>query len=425
MTELDTARQIASGMVGSPVRFGNSSLVALRISGTGISERPSIGEKVWRDPKAWLSDEAKARVAGLPVILDHPEGAVLNQEEYEARSAGAIIHAYIASRDGIENTDGPDLWGIARLFLDEGMVEQIASQSTSPGVVFTKQDGNQTITLPDGTVCLVESSPTLIDHLAIVMSGNGAGVWDKGGPNSGVRHDSERKSNMPTEEEMQADKARKDAEAAGNIDKLLSHMDSMTKSMDSMSQRLDAMEKRGDSARRDAEETAEEKADREAQERKDAARKDLQTSEHGTPWNAAKDAKARADSAALVDAQARADRVAQAFGQQAPAPLSGEAPLAYRKRLMRQFVRHSAFKDADLDTIAADAKTFDNVEAIVYADAIKASATPEVAPGHRLKRVRTGPAGHQITEWFGETVFKQLASPSMRVTNFLTPQPRA
>jgi hypothetical protein len=36
----------------------------------------------------------------------------------------------------------------------------------------------------------------------------------------------------------------------------------------------------------------------------------------------------------LADAQIKADSVFSAFGQRAPSPLSGEKPLAYRRRLL-------------------------------------------------------------------------------------------
>jgi hypothetical protein len=431
MNETEVAAGIAAGLIPSPTRFGNSAMVAMRISGTGAADRPSINERVWRDPAAWLSEEALARVSGLPVVLDHPDGAALDATEYEARSVGSILFPYVAGRDGVQNGEGPDLWGVARLFVDDDMLAQISDRSTSPGVIFTKADNNQKITLSDGTECLVESSPTLIDHVAIIMSGDGAaasaGVWDKGSETErGIRFDSKENTHMPTDEEMAADKARKDTEEqarkdaeGGNIDKVMKHLDAI-------SARLDALEKRGD-----ASETEEEKAKREAADRADRARKDGRADvDHGTTdrpasRNATDAAKEREENSARTDAQCRADAVAGAFGQRAPAPMMGESSLGYRKRLARQFQRHSVFKDANLDVIAADAATFAGVETQIYADALVASKTPEVAAGHRMARTRTTESGHKITEWHGETIFKSLAAPSMRATAFLTSQNRA
>jgi colicin import membrane protein len=429
MNETEVAAGIATGSLESPQRFGESFLLACRISGTGISERPALAEKVFRDPLIWLAESTQARCNGLTVTLDHPESAVLNTEEYAARAVGAIILPYVADRAGIQNEAGPDLWGVARLFLDADMMGAISKQSTSPGVAFTKSDGNQRITLDDGTDCLVEASPSDINHVAIVLggdgAGDGAGVWDKGDPESrGLRFDSKGTAVMD-ETEMAADKARKDAveEKTRKDAEAASGMGKVLEGLDSISKRLDALEKRGD-ARKDADETKEEKEKREAAERVDAARKDLATSEHGTPWNAAKATKDREEDAEKCATQARCDIVAQAFGQRAPMPLQGEKPLAYRKRLLRGFQRHSVFKDANLDAVVADPATFSQVETQIYADALVASRTPETVAGQLLKRTRVDEhSGHRITEFFGSpTIFKQFAMPSFRATAFLTPQ---
>jgi hypothetical protein len=430
MNETEVAAAIAAGTLESPQRFGESFLVALRISGTGLSERPALGEKVFRDPLIWLAESTQARCNGLTVTLDHPGAAVLNTEEYAARAVGAIILPYVADRTGIQNATGPDLWGIARLFLDADMMGAISKQSTSPGVAFTKSDGNQRIVLDDGAECLVENSPTDINHCAIVLAGDGAGVWDKGDDDArGIRFDNNGDNTMTTEEEQAAaDKARKDAEEqahkdaeGGNIDKLLKGMDSMTKCMDAMSARLDAVEKRTDKSRKDGEgESEEEKA---AKERADRARKDAELMNHGThPLTAAQADQARKDSAALADVQARADTVAQAWGKRAPAPMMGETVLGYRKRLVRGFQRHStAWKAADLYPMT-DAAVFGNIEEQIYADALVASRTPEVEGSDYVKRVTYSEAGHKETRWFGnQTIFKKLSAPTMRATAFLTP----
>jgi hypothetical protein len=61
MNETEVAAAIACGALPSPTRFGNSVLVALRVSGTGSATRPSIGgERVFRDPLIWLSEETRA-----------------------------------------------------------------------------------------------------------------------------------------------------------------------------------------------------------------------------------------------------------------------------------------------------------------------------------------------------------------------------
>jgi colicin import membrane protein len=455
MNETEIAAGIATGALDSPQKFGESFLIAIRITGTGLSTRPSIGESVWRDPSAWLSEDAQARCNGLSVTLDHPETDVLTADEYAKRSVGSIIFPYVADRAGIQDQAGPDLWGIARLFLDADMIGAIAEQSTSPGVSFTKLDGNRRITLDDGTECLVEASPTNIDHLAIVLSGDGAGVWDQGSKaERGIRFENKENTQM-TEEEMAAEKARKDAEeaAGGNIDRVLKHLDAISKRLDSLEAKGpgDQPGKIADTAkaRRDSERQAWARDDG-AQCLQDDAEEETEAAElesRGAPKEVAADMArksrkdrmvARADnslsrqqkdaveSAAIADAWARSDAVARLFGKQAPMAMQGEKVIPYRKRLLRQFQRFSTFKDADLNTISKDAATFVNVENIIYADAVKASATPEVPDGEFLKRTRTDESGHKITEFFGNrTIFSKFSQPAMRATAWHTPRQRA
>lgn len=418
MNELEVAAGIATGALTSPQRFGNSYLVAMRVSGTGLSERPSLQEKVFRDPKIWLSEETQARVCGLTVTLDHPASAVMTPDEYAQRAVGAIILPYVADRSGIQDPAGEDLWGVARLFLDEDMMASIAGKSTSPGVCFAKSDGNQRITLDDGSQCLVEGSPQDINHCAICVAGDGAGVWDKGSETErGLRLQLDnRRSVQVTEEEMAMDKARKDA--AENIDKMLSGLDSVSKMCDALTKRLDALEANG---RKESEETAEEKEAREAKERADAARKDLAGHRSNSMSAMQRDV-------ALAEIQARFDAVSQAWGRQARRPMDGELPLAYRIRLLRDIQRHSVFKDADLRVVASDSAAFETIEKQIINDALVASRTPETGDdGVLVKRTRVdADSGHRVTEFFGSKTFiTGLKRPSMRATAFLTPERRA
>jgi D-arabinose 1-dehydrogenase-like Zn-dependent alcohol dehydrogenase len=64
MNEMDLARLIAAGEAPSPSPFGTSYLVALRVSGTGLADRPSLNERVWRDPLA-AADAAPLMCAGI------------------------------------------------------------------------------------------------------------------------------------------------------------------------------------------------------------------------------------------------------------------------------------------------------------------------------------------------------------------------
>jgi hypothetical protein len=446
MNELATAKAIASGALPSPQRIGDSSLVSLRISGTGAAERPALGELVWRDPKIWLTSETIARCSGLSVILDHPASSSLNPAEFAARSVGSVLYPYIADRAGVENIDGPDLWGIARLFLDPDQVAALPDMSTSPSVTFTATDGNQTITLPDGQKCLAESSPSLIDHVAIVT--DGAGVWDKRGINSGVRSDSRKGTqSMPDENE-----------GGGNIDPLMTgFMDALDKKLDPLMKRMDALEaqkgagvlsdaatrrdeeqrewlKRDpeECARDDAEEATEREKMEKAGEPKEVAadkargaRKDRMTKRRNDAarGRSAADAEAeRKNRGECADAQARADSAAVAFGERSPPPMSGEKSVAYRQRLLGRFQRHSPdFKNIDLYAIN-DATLLSGIETRIYADAVKASAVATL-PDVLTYTTRAGEGGHQITEARGKHTFiADLKRDSMRVTKFNTPE---
>ena len=138
MNELETAREIASGALDSPQRVGNSSLVSLRVSGTGLAARPALREMVFRDPNVWLSPETLSRCAGLPIVIDHPKGS-LTPSEYEARNVGSILYPYIADRSGIQNATGPDLWGIGRLFLDPDQIAALPDLRYQP-LGFVRQE---------------------------------------------------------------------------------------------------------------------------------------------------------------------------------------------------------------------------------------------------------------------------------------------
>ena len=138
-------------------------------------------------------------------------------------------------------------------------------------------------------------------------------------------------------------------------------------------------------------------------------------------------ARLREQAAANADAQARADSVAQSWGERAPAPMQGETPIAYRVRLLRHHQPHCtepSFKDLDLGALAATAPlALDGVERRIYADSVAASANP-IGPDDRLiQRTKIDPdSGHRITEFFGRKTFiHALKRPSMRATAFLIP----
>ena len=317
----------------------------------------------------------------------------------------------------------------------------IGNFSTSPGV--RGGDSNQKRELEDGTQILIEGRPKLLDHVAICD----LGVWDKGGPPAGVDRGNSEVS--MSEEEMAADKAKKDAsgedkerEAAADkarkdaegdkLDKVLAHLDGMSKRLDAVCERQDAADKArkdaeeeerrkkatpeemaADKAKKDAEEAEEkkketEKADkarRDAEEEKEKARADADAGiqrridelERKLPR-----AHTDEDRAKFADAQARADSVALAWGKQAPPPMSGEALINYRVRLADQFKEHA--KDwAEVDLIGLPERVLDTAERVIYADAMQAALHPvEVGEAMVLRPIqKRDAAGRTITEFVG------------------------
>jgi len=154
-----------------------------------------------------------------------------------------------------------------------------------------------------------------------------------------------------------------------------------------------------DKARRDAEEFKE-------KERMDAVRHDSATNDR----IAALEAKIKhlttevpADERnALALAQSRADAVAAMFGDRASAPIPGERPLDYRKRLLGRFQKHSdRFKSSRLDSL--DEALLGPIEDLVYADAVQAAKSPDVgsAPG-LLIPITTREGGRDVTRFNGD-----------------------
>jgi colicin import membrane protein len=173
-TELDVAMAVASGALPSPTQFHNAFYVNLRITGTGVAWRASINEFVYRDPKTWLSNEMRRRVLGLPVVIEHPAGDLMTSRYFGERVVGVIVHAMVR---------GSGLWGVARI-IDATACQMIAAGlfDTSPAAVFDDSPGAY-VDVDDDAKLLVEASPALLDHLALIyVAGGNKGVWqrDKG-----------------------------------------------------------------------------------------------------------------------------------------------------------------------------------------------------------------------------------------------------
>lgn len=433
MTETDLARAMVAGEYSSPQFFRNMWLFDIRITGTATSYRSKDEEYVYRPPENYLSDEFLARCNGLPVIVDHPKKATLDSQEFKKRIVGTVMLPYIK---------GDEVWAIARIY-DEATATLMSQEqlSTSPSVVFRNPDvENTTATLDGGQTLLIEGKPCLLDHIAICE----VGVWDKGGPPSGVstinvqesdmNEDVKAKADAEAKEELEA-RAKADAEAKAKADaeeekakadsekwdKLMSAVDLLSKRVDSMceAKKADAMpadempvgDKKADSAdEKDAKEKEAEAAKLKAEAREEEAKADAEKSallarvsqlENLLVQTASLTPKplTDADHAAFADAQAKADSVYSAFGKQAPRALNGEDVLAYKKRLAAPMKSHSsAWKNADLGKLEAD--VFAIAEEAIYADAAMAANSPAASEQGERSRTRRLDSGHMVTEFF-------------------------
>lgn len=440
MTELDVARAIASGEMTSPQFVRNMWMFDIRITGTGTSYRSKDSEYVYRPPENYLNDEFLARCNGLPVIVDHPEKATLDSKEFNNRIVGTVLLPYIK---------GEEVWAIARIY-DEATATLMSQEqlSTSPSVVFRNPEvENSTVVLDGGQPLLIEGNPVLLDHIAVCE----AGVWDKGGPPTGVSTNHVQEPEM-TEEERKAkadaeakqelegrakadaeEKAKADAEEekakadSDKWDKLMSAVDSIAKRVDAFERKDDKKaddhcydDKKADALpaeemsvgdkKADAEKEEEKKADEE--EEKKEAKADAEKSallarvnqlESLLVATAQLTPKPLSDSdyAAMADAQAKADSVYSAFGKSAPRALNGEDLLAYRKRLCAGMKSHSdQWKGIDISK--ADASIFEIAESKIYADAMEAAIHPSESPDGGLRAVtRDTGTGHKITSFYG------------------------
>ena len=449
LDEVGVAKAMKAGELTSPQYYHGLLLVAMRITGTGSSYRDSLQEYVWRDPSLYLTDSFLERCVGLPVIMEHPEGNKLDSDEFRERTVGFIVQPWIK---------GDEVWGIAKIY-DTGAIRLIEQEklSTSPAVVFSnsEEEGGK-YRLEDGSKLLIEGKPSLLDHLAICV----LGVWDKGGPPSGISNDSlnNEGQSMANENERSGDEEERKDEAAlpenskegDKVEMLLDSVKKLDARLDSLLNRKDAEEEEekadaesGDDDKEEEEEAKEkadsdkedelkeedkgkEKADAE-EEKMEKERKDSFAAMQRSIADLAKRMPKELpeeDRARFVAAQEKADRVAQAFGDQAPRWLNGESLLDYRKRLAKKYQTHSKrLKDADLSKIA-DSATLDFVEEQVYSDAIKAAESPESIGVGLLQAMRkTTAAGHNVVTYRGDCMatwapFHRPARKMIRVNTF-------
>ena len=300
LDELGIGKAIRDGELVSPQRYGNFLLVALRITGTGASYRPEIKEFVWRDPALYLNAEFLERCQGLPVVLDHPPKGALDSKEWAKRAVGTIFLPYIV---------GDEVWGVAKIY-DAATIKLIVTQelSTSPMVECT----GPKIKLEDGQHVLLEEKPELVDHCALCD----VGVWDKGGPPSGVQSstvtspgDTHMAESAKTEEKKDAAKAdategKEKSTDGEKLDSILEHVKGLHAKHDALCSRVDALEKtkeeepaeHADEAE-DKEEEHEERADAEGEEEGEESEEESLEEERGKNGLKKKDKKGKKDRA--------------------------------------------------------------------------------------------------------------------------------
>jgi hypothetical protein len=448
--ELDIADMIRDGDLTSPQRFHNVSLYNIRITGVGVSYRPTLDEYVYRKPENYLTEEFLRRCNGLSVIMHHPKDSLLTSDEYADRVVGSVFVPYIRDEE---------VWAVAKIYDDEAIQQLTDNQmSTSPAVLLSK---SEKVKLKDGKTLLVEGQPTLLDHIALCHNG----VWDKGGEPTGVEsetltrkdsimaEDAEKDRKEKEENERKDAAARADAEkrADEQFDMLLKGIDSVRAALDAANSRMDALEKERKDADKDEDE------DDEGSEEKDKDKDDKNEDDRDSTQakQLAADAKKRADSAErqnrelqeqlkalqaslsglesmvrkpfsdehrgeLTSAQARADSVMQQFGEEAPRFMVGETPRTYRQRLAAMLQKYSdKWKDIRLDAITDDS-AFKVIEDQVYADAVASARRPRgMKPGTLREITRRSPSGHIITEFAGTDSFvTQFRRPLRRVGRF-------
>ncbi len=401
LNETEVAALIADGTLSSPQFFINMWMFAIRVTGTGVTWRSADQQMAFRNPDDYLTPEFLQRVAGLPLIWLHPEKNTLDSNEFAKRVIGTLTNSWVA--------DNGEVWAIARVY-DAEAAEIMATRqlSTSPTVKFVEVPDS--IIEIDGQPLLVEPSPELLDHVAICEQG----VWDKLLAPTGVKSDSipneaekmdEEKivalinkaidARMAKADEEKDAKAKADAEEAAKKEKA----DAEAKEAEEAKAKADAEEK-----------AAKEKADAEAKEKADAEEAERMAKEKADSQLRQEIADLRSriptelsdeERNEVADAQVKADSVFSCFGKRAPVPLSGEKPLAYRRRLMIQLQEHSPdFKTVDLSSIA-DSALLNVAEKQIYADAQK-SASLSVGPGMLREIKRADATGRQISTFEGD-----------------------
>lgn len=420
LNETEVAALIADGTLSSPQFFINMWMFAIRVTGTGVTWRSADQQMAFRNPDDYLTPEFLQRVAGVPLIWLHPEKNKLDSDEFAKRVIGTLTNSWVA--------DNGEVWAIGRVY-DAEAAEIMATRQLSTSPTVTYSEAQDSIIKIDGQPLLVEGSPVLLDHVAICEQG----VWDKLLAPTGVKSDSIPNEAEKMDEEkivalinkaIDARMAKADSEAADLKAKADAEEAAKKEKADA-----EAKEAEEAKAKADAEEkAAKEKSDAEAKEKADAEEAECMAKEKADSQLRQEIADLRSriptelsdeERNEVADAQVKADSVFSCFGKRAPVPLSGEKPLAYRRRLMIQLQEHSPdFKSVDLSSIA-DSALLSVAEKTIYADAQK-SASLSVGPGMLREIKRADATGRQISTFEGDpaATWAPFQSGKRQVTSF-------
>ncbi|MEA1019627.1 NUDIX hydrolase [Enterobacter asburiae] len=420
LNETEVAALIADGTLSSPQFFINMWMFAIRVTGTGVTWRSADQQMAFRNPDDYLTPEFLQRVAGVPLIWLHPEKNKLDSDEFAKRVIGTLTNSWVA--------DNGEVWTIGRVY-DAEAAEIMATRQLSTSPTVTYSEAQDSIIKIDGQPLLVEGSPVLLDHVAICEQG----VWDKLLAPTGVKSDSIPNEAEKMDEEkfvelfnkcMDARMAKADSEEADRKAKADAEEAAKKEKADA-----EAKEAEEAKAKADAEEkAAKEKADAEAKEKADAEEAERMAKEKADSELRQQIADLRSriptelsdeERNEVADAQVKADSVFSCFGKRAPVPLSGEKPLAYRRRLMIQLQEHSPdFKSVDLSSVA-DSALLSVAEKTIYADAQK-SASLSVGPGMLREIKRADATGRQISTFEGDpaATWAPFQSGKRQVTSF-------
>lgn len=420
LNETEVAALIADGTLSSPQFFINMWMFAIRVTGTGVTWRSADQQMAFRNPDDYLTPEFLQRVAGVPLIWLHPEKNKLDSDEFAKRVIGTLTNSWVA--------DNGEVWAIGRVY-DAEAAEIMATRQLSTSPTVTYSEAQDSIIKIDGQPLLVEGSPVLLDHVAICEQG----VWDKLLAPTGVKSDS-----IPNEAEKM-DEEKIVALINKAIDARMAKADSEAADLKAKADAEEAAKK--EKADAEAKEAEEAKAKADAEEKAAKEKADAEAKEKADAEEAERMAKEKADSQLrqeiadlrsriptelsdeerneVADAQVKADSVFSCFGKRAPVPLSGEKPLAYRRRLMIQLQEHSPdFKTVDLSSIA-DSALLSVAEKTIYADAQK-SASLSVGPGMLREIKRADATGRQISTFEGDpaATWAPFQSGKRQVTSF-------